>query len=139
MNKIFFFSFLALIILLLGATFVYQNRRASEPEPPAGPIQKESTVEPSILGKEYVVELRAEGYYPKEIIVRKGDWVKFVNKRDDPFWPASDLHPIHTIYPEFDPRQPMESNWSFRFDKVGGWRYHDHLTPIFAGRVEVIE
>lgn len=65
----------------------------------------------------------------------------FVTKRGGYFWPASNPHPTHEVYPEFDPRRPIEadSSWSFRFDKSGEWRYHDHLAPLFEGKIVVRE
>lgn len=85
------------------------------------------------------VVLEAVGYSPAELTVRKGDTVVFTTTTGKQFWPASDLHPTHTIYPEFDAQQPINPNasWSFTFTKVGSWSYHDHLAPLFLGTINV--
>ncbi len=90
---------------------------------------------------EAVVTLTEEGYEPKTLTVVKAATVTFQTTRSDPFWPASDLHPTHDIYPEFDPREPVaaDKTWSFRFDKVGTWRYHDHLFPYYRGTITVVD
>ena len=92
-------------------------------------------------GTEYIIELRDDGYLSKNLTIQKGDTVKFITTRDEYFWPASNLHPSHGIYPEFDPKEPIaaEESWSFRFDKAGNWRYHDHIAPYFTGVIEVAE
>lgn len=74
----------------------------------------------------------ANGYSPREITISKGSTVNFVNKSEIPLWVASDPHPTHTDYPEFDTvygsdKYPsMGENFSFTFDKVGVWKYHSH-------------
>ncbi|MDP3794444.1 MAG: cupredoxin domain-containing protein [bacterium] len=87
------------------------------------------------------VQLTENGFQPEPLTIQQGDTVEFRTGRGKPFWPASDLHPTHTIYPKFDPREPIEpgETWSFRFDKTGQWRYHDHLAPLFRGTIIVGE
>jgi len=89
----------------------------------------------------HAIELRPEGFYPAEITIRKGDTVTFKTTKGSYFWPASNLHPTHAIYSEFDPKEPVapEEAWSFRFEKTGIWKYHDHLAPYFTGVINVIE
>ncbi len=87
----------------------------------------------------YEVVLTEDGYKPEKITIKKGDTVTFTTKRNQFHWPASNLHPIHDIYPEFDPKEPVSSDksWSFRFDKVGTWKFHDHLSPYYTGTIIV--
>lgn len=88
-----------------------------------------------------VVELRENGFYPQELTIDKGDMVTFITTQDNFFWPASNLHPYHTVYLEFDPKEPIKpsDSWNFRFDRVGQWKYHDHLAPIYKGKIIVVE
>ncbi len=87
-----------------------------------------------------IVEYIDGEYFPKAIEINKGDTVTWVNKDDDIFWPASNIHPSHEIYPEFDPKKPLRpgSKWSFTFTREGIWQYHDHWTPRAIGTVTVI-
>lgn len=89
----------------------------------------------------YTVNLTEEGFSPSEITINKGDTIVFTTTRNKPFWPASNIHPTHGIYPQFDPKQPIEADkdWSFTFDKVGSWKYHDHLAPLYKGVIVVNE
>lgn len=87
------------------------------------------------------VTLTAEGFTPATLSIQKGDTVTFVNETDKYFWPASDLHPTHAVYAEFDPKEPLApgSTWSFVFAEAGTWKYHDHLAPLYLGAIIVNE
>lgn len=59
-------------------------------------------------------------------------------------WVATDPHPDHTAYPEFDVlranggKYPEPRNdFSFTFDKVGTWTYHNHTNPTDKGKIIV--
>ena len=88
-----------------------------------------------------VVIITPDGFLPKEVTVKQGERVVWLNERGTYAWPASDLHPTHSIYPEFDPLEPVPEGqaWSFIFRKTGEWRYHDHLKPNFRGLVKVVK
>lgn len=83
--------------------------------------------------------MKEDSFQPESLAVQKCTQVIFRNQDKVSRWPASNLHPTHGIYPEFDPLQPVEvgKDWSFVFDKVGSWRYHDHLAPSMRGTVTV--
>ena len=80
-------------------------------------------------------------FSPAQVTIKKGDTVVFQNKSDVLFWPASNLHPSHGLYPEFDPKQgiPPGESWSFTFENPGRWRFHDHLQPVAAGEIYVLD
>ena len=85
--------------------------------------------------------MKKDSFEPSQVQVKKGTRVIFENEDSQPRWPASNLHPTHGIYPEFDPRQPVEegTQWSFVFDQVGSWKFHDHLFPSLRGTITVIQ
>ncbi|MDP3778760.1 MAG: hypothetical protein Q8R30_01770 [bacterium] len=87
----------------------------------------------------YVVELRADGFFPEELTIPTGSRVIFTTTTNDYFWPASNPHPTHEIYFGFDPQHLIEhqESWTFTFDKEGMWRYHDHIKPSFTGTIIV--
>ncbi|MBI3486140.1 hypothetical protein HY025_04345 [Candidatus Daviesbacteria bacterium] len=93
-----------------------------------------------LANKQYVVHYGVNGFSPEILSISKNDVVIFQSDKLD-FWPASDLHPTHLIYPQFDPKKPIESgqSWSFRFGKIGKWRYHNHLAPNFTGVINVTD
>lgn len=88
-----------------------------------------------------IIKMTGEGFSPSEVKIQLGSTVRFVIKDKYWHWPASDLHPTHTLYPEFDPQKPIGpgEEWSFTFEKTGEWGFHDHLSPYITGKVIVVE
>ena len=126
--------FLAIIVLLvLGAgcnnssgveSSVSQNQQVCKTSP--------ATATATVLLKE-------GRFDPPTISVKQCTKVVFQNVGNQPHWPASDLHPTHGIYPEFDPQENINpgQSWSFVFDRVGQWKCHDHLNPKVRCEVDV--
>lgn len=86
------------------------------------------------------IEMTENRFSPREITIpTQGGTVTFINRDKVDRWPASNIHPTHGIYPEFDPKRPIKpgESWSFKFEKAGQWRYHDHLLPHVRGVVGV--
>lgn len=89
-----------------------------------------------------VIEMSDAGFSPRDISIKIGDRVEFRNVSSDGFfWPASNLHPTHELYPAFDPREPIAPGdiWSFTFKKRGEWSFHDHLRAEKRGTITVSE
>lgn len=88
-----------------------------------------------------VVILTPDGYEPAEFTIPVNTTVTFKSTTGKPHWPASNLHPTHDIYSEFDPKRPLEPDeaWSFTFDQVGRWNFHDHIRAYYTGTVYVSE
>ena len=97
--------------------------------------------------KTFTVEMTSSGFSPKDITIKSGDTVNFVNKDTVQRWPASAVHPTHAVYPEgggcigskFDACKGLNTgeSWSFMFNKAGNWKYHDHLIPSMFGSITV--
>lgn len=89
--------------------------------------------------KIYTINYTNSCFSPADIAIKKGDTVKFVNNSSRDMWPASDNHPKHTIYPEFDANKDIApgGNYSFTFTKIGAWGYHDHNKSNCGGTITV--
>lgn len=85
------------------------------------------------------VRMKENAYEPAEVTVKAGQAVKFVNASNSNRWPASNIHPTHELYPEFDPRRELKpgESWTFTFQKSGVWRMHDHMVPYVKGVITV--
>jgi plastocyanin len=92
-------------------------------------------------GDDTVIHVTDEGFEPRSVEVVSGETIVFENSGQKAHWPASDDHPTHTKYPEFDSLKPLEpeKEWSFTFDKPGEWKYHDHQNPYLRGEILVRE
>lgn len=100
------------------------------------------------------VRMSEDGFEPKSVTIQRGTKVIFRNEDNSSRWPASDVHPTHKRYPGsalgkcgtpdekkiFDAcgRNPRE-DYSFVFNEVGQWTYHDHLKPSLDGEIIVLE
>lgn len=83
-----------------------------------------------------------DGITPKEITIKVGDSIEFRNSDLKAHQPASNPHPSHSLYPEFDAKTPIKpgETWVFKFEKAGTWKFHDHANPTntkFQGTVIV--
>lgn len=77
------------------------------------------------------VEISEAGFKPEVLNIEPGTKVIFKNTGKQPHWPASNYHPTHELYPEFDAKQALApgKEYSFIFKKPGSWPAHDHIFP----------
>ncbi len=77
------------------------------------------------------ITITSTGFEPQTLTVDQNTTLTFLNKDTVDHWPASDFHPTHDIYPEFDPQKPIKPSefWIFKPQKIGTFKYHDHLFP----------
>jgi len=89
--------------------------------------------------QEFMVDITSSGFSPKALEISQGDTVTWTNKDSASSWPASNNHPTHNIYPGFDASRGLRDgeSYSFTFDKVGTWGYHDHLSLSHTGTIIV--
>ena len=88
-----------------------------------------------------IIRMGEDAYTPNQVKIKVGTKITFINETNTARWPASDLHPSHGIYPEFDPKRPIPKGetWEFTFDKIGEWGFHDHLSPYITGKIVVVK
>lgn len=92
-----------------------------------------------MAGESAIIYMDESGFEPRQIMVKQGAELVFKNRGKGARWPASNIHPTHGLYPEFDPKQSIApgQGWRFVFEKPGEWRFHDHLDPSFIGLITV--
>ncbi|MEK7122908.1 MAG: hypothetical protein AAB855_03565 [Patescibacteria group bacterium] len=113
----------------------------SEPAPDSG----------AVAPAQVVVTYDGGAFIPAVVTIRRGEGVTFVNRSSQEAWPASALHPTHAVYPGSDIKKcgtdakifdacrslSQGESWSFVFDEVGSWKYHNHTNPGAIGTVIV--
>ena len=110
--------------------------------------QEGSQVEIDGITAPNTIEITSSGFNPPELTINAGETVTFINKDTEPHWPASAMHPTHLLYPEtggcigskFDACKELAQGetFSFAFNEIGTWKYHDHLKPgVYFGSVTV--
>lgn len=87
-----------------------------------------------------IIEMTPAGFEPDQVKVDQNTTIIFVNKDSVDRWPASNVHPTHELYPEFDPKQAVGpgGSWAFKPKRVGEFRYHDHNLPHKRGMITVL-
>lgn len=124
-----------IVSLLIGAGVIFylQNNLKTSPD------DQKITME--LLKNEQTVVYTNEGFIPNEISIKTGQIVKFINQSDRKMWIASDDHPSHNIYPEFDQKDMVNKggSYEFKFDKEGSWGFHNHLYSNHLGKIIVRE
>lgn len=97
------FGVAVVLALLLGGGYALWNPRVPTP-----PYQE--VVEPSGRGVVGNVETSSDsfdvtilytdtGFSTTSITIKKGMRVRFLNESKEETWPASGIHPTHTLYP----------------------------------------
>ncbi|MDP3901663.1 MAG: hypothetical protein Q8Q37_01635 [bacterium] len=131
---------LVIIIILVGGYFLLNNNQQSAPI-------SENSLEGLPVDTSLKILYTDAGYEPNELRVTVGASVVFENQSSLSMWTASAAHPTHRVYPTaggcigstFDSCagiQPGQS-WSFIFDQIGIWGYHNHLRPNYTGTIIV--
>lgn len=100
---------------------------------------RSSSSSSSISSTTYILQYTNTGFQPSFISIRSGDSVKFRNQSDSNMWVASNPHPTHDDYPEFDQHTSVAKNgeFTFRFWKSGVWGFHNHLNQNHQAVISV--
>jgi len=122
------------VAIVVAGIFVW--RAPSANNVPEGDTAKEA---PKIAGATHKILVKSNGFVPKELTIKAGDEVIFTNEDADKHWPASDIHPTHTLCPGFDALRPMGKGESYShvFEKAGTCPMHDHIMPSMRGKIIV--
>lgn len=142
-NKILFGAVILVALFASGYVLLSTPKEAVAPEvkqnaPTAEAVRKEAPA-PHTAPKKHEITYTADGFAPAVLNIAVGDIVTFANKSRAAFWPASNEHPIHTAYSEFDAKMEISAGqtYEFTFMKSGEWGYHDHLNPKMMGVIIV--
>lgn len=150
MNSKYTWIVLVVLVVLIGGFYLMKGQSVYQPQTDmTSPTQvnKPEIVSPSVGNtnngqmKEITasVEYTENGFNPKNITVKAGTKVIWINKDSDEMWVASAPHPQHTDLPGFDALKGYKTGeaYSYTFTKVGNWKYHNHLSPSNFGVVIV--
>jgi len=144
---------IALSILVIGGNlWLMQSSTTASYTPPkreppgSGVIGNEKTNQDPY---DTTIEYTDNAFTPRDITITQGMRVRFVNHGSQAFWPASGVHPTHTLYPEKEPTDCLGSSfdackalapgefYDFTFYYVGHWSFHDHLHAYNTGSITV--
>lgn len=158
MNKK-FIIIVILAIIILGGYFSLRDKKvvSSLGETPTSKIPEQNNSAPKTdntpLSKKNIINYTDTGYSPNTINIKLGATVTWKNNSSSGMWTASGMHPSHTAYSGTSLEQhcPDTANtafdactsilpgdsWNFTFNKIGVWKYHNHVRPSDFGTVIV--
>ena len=148
------------VVALIGiGGFIILTRKAPEQQKTDDKVVTEEKKEVAkeetekVMVKETIIKITKDGFMPKEVAIKVGEAVRFQNESGAASWPASAMHPTHTVYPGsdikkcntidepklFDACRDLADgeSWSFVFTEKGSWKYHDHVVPGHFGGITV--
>ena len=139
------------LVIILGAVIFLNSSTDKTNNNSNNLIIKEPENQEEI--SENVIEITSTGFNPATLEVKLGDTVTFVNKDNQAHWPASAMHPTHTVYPGSDIEKcgtaddnnifdsckgiRQSEEYKFTFNEKGSWGYHDHLAAGLRGKIIV--
>jgi len=136
----------------LNTNGAMNNSEGQIPDTTSGEEATESGQSTTDAPMAATVTYNGSSFSPAKVSIKKGGTIMWTNTGDTSMWVASAQHPTHTVYAgtnleehcgtgandSFDQCKAGDS-YSFTFDKVGTWNYHDHLHASVFGSVEVVE
>jgi plastocyanin len=127
---------------MMGNATATQDNPTMKPASTTEAVPSAPVMKPVDEKEVYVtIEMSENGFKPDRVRVKKNTIVQFKNVGRTNMWPASNPHPSHTDYQDFDARRMVKpgETYEFRFKNVGTWGCHDHLSPGLSCRILVEE
>lgn len=156
MNSRFLWILLVIMVVLIGAWFVYGRSNGTSETATTTSVGSVTPHTPATTTPETLtITYTDEGFSPTSVTINVGDTVRFVNRSSGDFWVASDEHPTHTNYDgtatrdhcadgvktndSFDQcvRSAPSTSWSYTFEKAGSFDYHNHARAAHGGTIIV--
>ena len=86
-----------------------------------------------------VIHITDRGFNPQRSEIAKGEMVEFINDDREQHWPASDVHPFHTMCPGFDALRGLKTGERYwiAFTRSQTCHFHDHFNPSLTGVITI--
>ena len=151
----------AVIIVVVAAVALLWWNSASAPAVDQGAASAVSAVAedtstntppPAVAPMTATVSYDGTAFSPASVTIAKGGMVTFTDTAGATMWVASGMHPVHSGYDSttmsahcaagYAGAAPFDqckagASYSFTFDKVGEWGYHDHKNSSAFGKIIV--
>lgn len=139
-----------LIYAVIGAVlyglvyyFILGKRGGTSYAPaPTAPVATAPATSPATTSatetSQETITLTSDGFSPKTLTIKTGTKVTWTNQSGSDATVNSSPHPVHTDYPPLNLGSfPSGGTLSLTFDKLGTYKYHNHLNPSQFGTIVV--
>ncbi|MBI2613709.1 MAG: cupredoxin domain-containing protein [Candidatus Levybacteria bacterium] len=131
MNSKILLAIVALIVIF-GAFILLGNKKTSL----TTSIEKSTPTQVQILKENVTVTLSDSGFTPKDITVKAGTRIIWVNKSGKAATVNSDDHPTHRLYPFLNLGEFADSSSvQVIVEKAGKYNYHNHYSASETGTI----
>lgn len=139
---------LTLVVLAAGCI----DNTQSSPEPDTSDQTSTPTEPATDKSGDHTVYLTESGFQPSELTIQQGETVTWIKNASSSMWVGSDRHPTHTQYADSTLREHCQNGdqtvaafdqcqtgdrFSFTFEKMGEWSYHNHKNAGQSGTILV--
>lgn len=145
LNRNLIIGLVVVALVLLGGWFYIQSQSTTKLQTTQEEVTPAQTPQPSPTPQadqervENTVSIKSSGFSPKEIKIKAGEKVTWVNDDSEEHQVNSATHPSHTAYPPLNTVGFLKpgAKKSLEFPAKGTYKYHDHLNPSLTGTVVV--
>lgn len=132
------------VLVILAGWYLLQSQKGQAPTPSpqvtteeVSPSTEEATEAAEV--EENVVKITSSGFSPKDITIKIGESVTWMNEDSESHQVNSAVHPTHQLYPPLNTVGLLKqgAKKSLSFPEAGTYKYHDHLNPSLTGSVTV--
>ena len=144
----------AVAVVLIGVVVFLYSKDAAEMSVSTPTPTPVLTDVPGQAGFIREISYDDNGFHPDVVTIRVGEELRFFNQSNQLLmWPASAVHPTHKAYPGsgiekcgtaekdslFDACSGLNQgeSFTFTFNQLGTWSYHDHLNSGLRGIIIV--
>lgn len=131
---------LAIIVLVVavGTFAFFGNKKTSTPAETTKPTPAQTNSSPVRAVAANSILLFDTGFKPKELIVKAGTKITWINRSGKSATVDSDDHPTHKLFPFLNLGQFANgASVQVVFDKPGTYIYHNHFDASQTGRITV--
>lgn len=127
------------LILILAAILLGGYWYLTEQSKLPLPIKQIQQATKLTVAEENHININPSGFSPATIKIKKGTQITWTNTDNRAHRVSSDPHPYHTNLAGLDsPALLANQTFSFNFESIGTYTYHDHLNPLsFKGEIIV--
>jgi plastocyanin len=85
-------------------------------------------------GKKYTIQMTAQGFAPKDLVIKRYDTLTFTNVDTKQHWPISETCPTLDSHRALNQREA----YGIVFDKAQSCTFYDKTFPAFKGTIKIV-